>query len=423
MRSRTVREGSVGLFILAGLGLFVGLIFWVRGISVGNRGYKVLIDFANVAGMEVGTVVRYRGVAVGKISKTRPGPNGVEVEVEIAPADLLIPSDVTVEANQSGLLGSTSIDITPRRQLTAEVDAKPLDAQCNTALILCDQARLSGRVGVSVDELIRSSMMFANAYSNPAFVADVQALTKNSARATAEIAALSREFRGVATIVKQQVSTLSTSTRNVDRTVTKLGLTADQVNGLLTTNRSNLVSTLDNINAITAQLRTTVTSLNPIVSQVQQGQILRNLEILSANSAQATANLRDVSTALNSPSNLTVLQQTLDSARATFQNVQKITSDMDELTGDPTFRLNLRNLVNNLSGLVSSSQQLQQQAQLAQILTPIAQASADSSDSTPTNLTNSPSQAVEPSVPATQRAAITKELSRQEPLSKEAVNN
>jgi phospholipid/cholesterol/gamma-HCH transport system substrate-binding protein len=423
MRSRTVREGSVGLFILAGLGLFVGLIFWVRDIRVGNRGYKVVIEFANVAGMEEGTVVRYRGVTVGKISKTRPGPNGVEVEVEISPEDLLIPSDVTVEANQSGLLGNTSIDITPRRQLTAAVEAKPLDAQCNTALILCDRSRLSGRVGVSIDELIRSSMMFANAYSNPAFVADVQAVTKNSARAAAEIAALSREFKGVATVVKQQVSTLSTSTRNVDRTVTKLGLTADQVNGLLTTNRSNLVSTLDNINVITTQLRTTVTNLDPIVSQVQQGQLLRNLEILSANSAQASANLRDVSTALNSPSNLTVLQQTLDSARATFQNVQKITSDMDELTGDPAFRLNLRNLVNNLSGLVSSSQQLQQQAQLAQILTPIAQASADNSNATPTNQTNSPSHSVDPNVPATQKAAISKELSHREPLSKEALSN
>ena len=381
MRSRTVREGSVGLLILIGLGLFAGLILWLRGISVGNRGYKVVIDFANVAGMEVGTPVRYRGVAVGKITKTRPGPNGVEVEVDISPADLLIPNEVTVEANQSGLLGSTSIDITPRKQLTAAVDAKPLDAKCDTNLILCNKSRLSGRVGVSVDELIRSSMTFANAYSSPAFVSNVQTLTKNSAQAAAEVAALSREFKSVAVVVKQQVSTLSASSRNVDRTVTKLGLTADQVNSLLATNRSNLVGTLGNINVITTQLRTTVATLNPIVGRVQQGQLLQNLETLSANAAQASANLRDVSTALNSPSNLAGLQQTLDSARATFQNVQKITSDLDELTGDPAFRTNVRKLVNGLSGLVSSSQQLQQQAQLAQILTPIAQATANESQS------------------------------------------
>ncbi|MBW4471003.1 MAG: MCE family protein [Stenomitos rutilans HA7619-LM2] len=392
MRSRTVREGSVGLLLLLGLGLFAGLILWLRGISVGNRGYKVMIDFANVAGMEVGTAVRYRGVVVGKITKTRPGPNGVEVEVEISPADLLIPKDVTVESNQSGLLGSTSIDINPVKQLTTNIDAKPLDANCNNDVIVCNKARLAGRVGVSVDELLRSSMNFANAYSNPSFVADVQTVTRNSAQAAAEIAALSREFRGVAKTVNQQVSTLSASSRNVDRTVTKLGLTADQVNSLLATNRSNLVGTLGNINVITTQLRTTVANLNPVVSQVQQGQLIQNLETLSANAAQASANLRDVSTALNSPSNLMVLQQTLDSARATFQNVQKITSDLDELTGDPAFRVNVRKLVNGLSGLVSSSQQLQQQAQLAQILTPIAETSAH----TPTPLTSDRRSTVEP---------------------------
>ncbi len=392
MRSRTVREGSVGLVILLGLGLFAGLILWLRGISVGSRGYKIVIDFANVVGMEVGTPVRYRGVTVGKITKTRPGPNGVEVEVEVSPADLLIPKDVVVEANQSGLLGSTAIDINPVGQLTTAVDAKPLDPKCNADQIICNRSRLPGRVGVSVDELIRSSMTFANAYSNPEFVSNVQTLTKNSAQAAAEIAALSREFKGVAVSVKQQVSTLSASTRNVDRTVTKLGLTADQVNSLLATNRSNLVSTLGNINVITAQLRTTVTNLNPVVSRVQQGQLLQNLETLSANAAQASANLRDVSNALNSPANLTVLQQTLDSARVTFQNVQKITSDLDELTGDPAFRNNLRHLVNGLSNLVSSSQQLQQQAQLAQVLTPIAQSAADNQTQQLTATTPSSSQ-------------------------------
>ncbi len=396
MRSRTVREGSVGLLILVGLGLFAGLILWLRGISVGNRGYKVFIDFVNVAGMETGTPVRYRGVTVGKITKTRPGPNGVEVEIEISPADLLIPKDVVVEANQSGLLGSTSIDINPLKQLTATVAAKPLDANCNPDLIICNKARLSGRVGVSVDELIRSSMNFANAYSSPEFVRDVRSLTKNSAQAAAEIAALSREFKGVATTVKQQVSTLSASTRNVDRTVTKLGLTADQVNSLLATNRSSLVGTLSNINDITAQLRTTVRTLNPIVNRVQQGQLLQNLETLSANAAQASANLRDVSNALNSPSNVIVLQQTLDSARVTFQNVQKITSDLDELTGDPAFRTNLRNLINGLSNLVSSSKQLQQQAQIAQILTPIAQAANNNQTQSATSdtATSTPSKTI-----------------------------
>ncbi len=71
---------------------------------------------------------------------------------------------------------------------------------------------------------------------------------------------------------------------------------------------------------------------------------------------------------LNDPKNAVLLQQTLDSARVTFENTQKITSDLDELTGDPKFRKNLLQLVNGLSKLVSSTQDIQQQVQVATTL-------------------------------------------------------
>jgi phospholipid/cholesterol/gamma-HCH transport system substrate-binding protein len=371
MRSRTIREGSVGLLILLGLGLFAGLILWLRGLSLGNRTYKAFVDFANVSGMEVGTPVRYRGVAVGKITQTRPGPNGVEVEIEISPADLIIPKDSTVEASQSGFLGNTSIQIIPRKPLATAVNTKPLDPNCDSNLIVCNRDRLPGQIGVSVDELVRASTRFADVYSDPKFLANVNAVTKNSAEAALEIAKLSREFGAVARVAKQEISTLSTSAGAITQTASKLGLTADEVNRLLVTNRGNLVTTLENITQITTQLRSSATSL-------RQGDLLRNLEVLSANAVEASNNLRDISKSLNTPANVLALQQTLDSARATFQNAQKITSDLDELTGDPAFRTNLRRLVNGLSNLVSSTQQLQQQAQLAQLLEPIAVSSTSS---------------------------------------------
>lgn len=372
MRSRTIREGSVGLLILLGLGLFAGLILWLRGISLGARSYKVFIEFANIAGMQTGAPIRYRGVTVGKVTQTRPGPNGVVVEAEISPADLVMPRGLIIEANQSGLLSSTAIDITPMKQLQVAVDAKPLDPNCNEQLIVCNKSRLQGQIGVSVDELLRASLKFTNAYSDARFIANVNALAKNSAEAAAEATKLVREFNSVTRAVNQQIPALSGAARSVSQTADRFGLTANQLNSLITTNRTTLVDTLNNINQLTLQLQGTVSGLSPVLNRVQQGELLRNLELLSANAAAASTNLRDASQALNSPSNLLVLQQTLDSARATFQNAQKITADLDELTGDPTFRNNLRNLVNGLSGLVSSTQQLQQQAQFAQVLTPLA---------------------------------------------------
>ena len=106
-------------------------------------------------------------------------------------------------------------------------------------------------------------------------------------------------------------------------------------------------------------------NLSPIISEVERGEFISNLEILSANAVETSANLRDISTDLNSPTNIIMLQQTLDSARATFENVQKMTSDLDDITGDERFRRSLKQIINGLGDLFSSTKQLEQQTRMA----------------------------------------------------------
>ncbi|MEW5858275.1 MAG: MlaD family protein [Cyanobacteriota bacterium] len=405
MRSRTVREGSVGLLILLSLFLFGGLVLWIRGMSVGSRSYTIVAEFVNAGGMQVGAPVRYRGVNVGKITAINPGSNGVDVVMEIARADLLIPRNVVVEANQSGLLSETSIDITPVKPLQADVKvANPLDPRCQSSLIVCDEDRLQGQIGVSFDELIRSTTRTANLYSDPVFFANLNSVAKNTSVAALGVSQLTRELTGLSRSVQQEIKNFSVAANSVtsaaNQTSNQVGLAANQIsktanqysvtatqlnrlvdnmNSLVVANRSTLVSTLNNFSQASEQLRLSASTLTGQVNQFGGGQLRRNLELLSANAAQASinaaqasANFRDLSTALNSPTNLVVLQQTLDSARMTFENAQKITSDLDDLTGDEAFRNNLRNLVNGLSNLVSSTEDLQQQVQVAEVLEPVS---------------------------------------------------
>jgi len=394
MRSRTVREGSVGLLILLGLGVFAGLVLWLRGLNLGKRSYTAIVEFTNVNGIQEGAAVRYRGVNVGNILAVRPGANKVEVNVEINSPDIIIPRDVRVEANQSGLISEVSIDMTPLRPLpTGIVIAKPLDPKCDRSLIVCDGSRLQGQIGISTDELIRSSTRFATVYSNPELYANINAAAKNASSAAASATKLTRDLSSLTRATQQQLGNISTTANSVQRaanqisasttnTANQFGATAEQIrltaaqanrlvvnlDSLVTTNRSSLVTALNNINQTSEQLRSTVGGLSPTLSRFSQGELIQNLETLSANAALASANLRDVTNTLNDPTNLLVLQQTLDSARVTFQNAQKITSDLDELTGDPAFRQNLRELINGLNGLVSSTDNLQQQVEVAQTL-------------------------------------------------------
>jgi phospholipid/cholesterol/gamma-HCH transport system substrate-binding protein len=415
MRSRTFREGSVGLLLLAGLGVFGLILLWLNRITTSQRSYKVIVEFANATGMQKGTVVRYRGVKVGSISKIQPGLNNVEVEVNITQPDLKIPRDVKVEANQSGLISESIIDITPKTTLIQATDiAKPTEKNCNPQIIVCNGSRLKGQVGISVDELIRSSTELSVAYSNPKFYTTVNKTLESTSEAAANIAALSRELKVLTKSAQQQLGTFSATANSVQRatdklststnqtviqfgttakqfstTATELGATATEfgktaktisstanqakslvtnLDNLVTTNRSTLVGTLNNLSQASNQLRVTVSSLSPTVNRFTQGKLLENLETLSANAAQASTNLRDATKSFNDPNNRLLLQQTLDSARVTFENTQKITSDLDELTGDPAFRNNLRQLVNGLSTLVSSTEQMQQQVRIADTL-------------------------------------------------------
>ncbi|MUG93994.1 MCE family protein [Scytonema sp. UIC 10036] len=441
MRSRTFREGSVGLLLLLGVGVFGLIIIWLNRVNAGRNSYKAIVEFANAGGMQKGAVVRYRGVKIGRISDIRPGPNNVEVEIEIGDSNLIIPSDVKVEANQSGLISESVVDITPKMQLLPSGDfAKPLDKNCNPQVIVCNGSRLKGQIGISLDELIRTTTDLATLYTNPQFYKNVNKAVENTAVAAESVAQLSRNLNVVSKSLQQQINGISETNSTIQQATTQLTssttktldqlststtqtlnqisktagqfsgtagqfgetareirLTANQANKLinnldtvLVDNRSSLVAALNNITETSKALRQTVSSLSPTVNRVTQGQLLQNLETLSANAAQASANLRDVTNTLNNSNNLLVLQQTLDSARVTFENTQKITSDLDELTGDPAFRQNLRQLVNGLSSLVSSTQEIQQDIRVATTLDSIKAVVHNSKTATPPTTTKLP---------------------------------
>lgn len=459
---RMIREGSLGLLILLGLGLFGSFVLWLRGFSFGRQNYTVVIEFRDIAKLQLGAPVRYRGVQVGVVSEINARSNHVDVAIQITPATLRIPRQVRIEANQAGFIGETSIDIFPFQDISiAARNTNPLDKNCKSELIICDRDRLQGEIGVTFDELLRNSLGLSKLFSNPQFFGNLTQLIQNTTVVTAEVTALSRDLQQltqltekelgrVSTTAVQSANTISQAVTQISGTVNELGTTAKQVtasinqfgstanqigntvgqlqttanelnslvrnvNGLVVANRSTLVQTLDNLSQTSEDLRVAVNRLDPAIAQVETGlnqaqipQLLTNLQQVSANAvqvstdaAQATANLRD----LSNPTNLILLQQTLDSARATFENAEKITSDLDRLTGDPTFFNDLRQLIDSLNNLLSVTEQLEQQAAIAQNLDPIVKIVNDRAVSLPQVTPSNSKPFLEPALePASQEA-------------------
>jgi phospholipid/cholesterol/gamma-HCH transport system substrate-binding protein len=55
MQSRMVREGSVGLLILAGVGTLIAGIGWLKGLNPANRSFNVTVEFPQIAGVQTGS--------------------------------------------------------------------------------------------------------------------------------------------------------------------------------------------------------------------------------------------------------------------------------------------------------------------------------------------------------------------------------
>jgi phospholipid/cholesterol/gamma-HCH transport system substrate-binding protein len=413
MQSRAVREGSVGLMLIAGLGVFGAIFLWLRGLTPGSQNYSAIVQFDRAPGLQIGAVVRFRGIRVGKVTKIEPGVNGVEAVVEMDNPNLIVPKDVSVTVSQTGLIGEPVVEITPRSTISLNPNtiAKPLDSKCDPNLILCNNAKIDGRVGSSLNELIEKATKLIEVYNNPEVVRNLNNTLIKTGTAAEDFSRLSKnlnkvtnDFSGLPKSVETGLNNLSAKanvlTGSIDRTSTKFGQTADKfnvtaaeltataaeykklaasVNSLVVENRKTFASTLNNFDKLSVDLRKTVNSVNPsiaklntTVSKINSDKLAKDLESVVSNANQTSLNLKNITSNLNDPKTFLLLQQTLDSARSTFQNTQKITADLDDLTGSPEFRSNLRNLVNGLGKLVSSTEQLEQQAKLAQTIEPLS---------------------------------------------------
>ena len=405
LRMRTLQEGSVGLFVIFGLTIFGGLILWLRGGVLGQRTYQFFANFKNVSGLQIGAPIRYRGVTVGKILGLQPNSNGVRVILEISSSQLRIPKDSNVQINRYGLIGEASVDITPSHNLSEqELTIDPVSEECiKERQIFCNNDEVVGKTG---SELVEALTRLSNAYSDPKFIGDVNSAVRNVSKAGDRIAVLSQEVTKLSEVARGQIDGVGDAIRNADkaaqdaseliknidsvivenrtnvsRTMKGAADLTNNLNDLVEENRESIVNTLSSIEQTSNQIRLLAINFGVTVDKVNQGiheinmkQFANNLESLMSNAAQTAENLQNLSKSLSDPEVIITIQKTLDSARVTFENAQKITSDVEELTGDPIFRNNIRRLIDGLSDLVTDTESLEQQIYAAQIIESVTSA-------------------------------------------------
>lgn len=297
MRSRTLREGSVGLLIILGVLLFSGLTLWIRGFAFGKKSYQIIADFPDVNGIKIGDGVRYRGLQVGRIDDIQPSTNGVDVVLEIDSTNLLIPADSTLVATSSGLIGDTFIDIVPQSTLPAKVaNINPVDSSCDSTQIICDQARLRGEKGITLDDLLPYTYRFSKAYGEPEFVAKVDKTVANAGLAAAEVANLTKNTTALVNQLQKEVDSTSqelvTTAKAFQTTAQQVNKLTNNVEQLIAQNESNLTTTLDSISTTSDRLQTLVVKIDKTVDAADTRQLAKNLNELTTNAVVASNNLK-----------------------------------------------------------------------------------------------------------------------------------
>jgi phospholipid/cholesterol/gamma-HCH transport system substrate-binding protein len=352
MQSKSLRDGSLGLLILVGIFLAGGSIFWLRGLRIGDPLFSFTIKFPDTSGLDVGSPVKFRGVVVGKVQKIAATSANVEVVVVIENPKLAIPLQSSVETTQSGLLGSTSIDISPIAAIGSDPGFDPLALNCNSQVIICQGNAIDGQRGVNFTQLLRESSQTLKKINEQGLIDKLSSTLQTVDVTARSFKKLSETATRAIASFEGQASKFGDTAAAIARAADQVTVTAGSADDLIKVNREKIAQTLDGIAAASREAQSLIASAKPLLAD---GKVVENLQKLSENAAETASNLRKLTGELNNPATLAALRETLDSARATFANAQKITADLDELTGDPKFRSNIRNLVNGLSGLLSTA--------------------------------------------------------------------
>lgn len=112
--SKTTRDFTVGLFVLAGLGTLAYLALQVGGIEGnGEGGLELSAEFTEIGGLKERSPVVVSGVRVGRVKRIELTPDLRALVVFDVDSKYELPTDSSAAIRTEGLLGQQFVAIEP----------------------------------------------------------------------------------------------------------------------------------------------------------------------------------------------------------------------------------------------------------------------------------------------------------------------
>lgn len=109
------REVLVGSVIILGIAVAVFGTLWLKGVNWGRPSFEIQALLSDVAELQVGNPVTYRGVKIGKVSEIEVEPTGRAVRVTLLLSrEVVLPKDAIVVVAPESMFGSWEAEIASR---------------------------------------------------------------------------------------------------------------------------------------------------------------------------------------------------------------------------------------------------------------------------------------------------------------------
>jgi len=290
-------EIVVGLFIIFALVVFFAMTFIIRG-STGVSPYYVNTEFANVSGLEIGSPVLVQGFRVGRVIDMtagidKKGEATVVVTSKVA-RKIPIHKDASVALVQQGFIGDKRLEIDPGTKEAGEIenyDTVRSIPPTDLTVFLADAQEMVADLKATLantraltedkDRIAKIDATIANIEESTARLSAIIEENRESIRDTVEnVEKLSVRTLEIADKTEAKVLAIAESTEALVKEIRETRETLDKRAAKLMDKADTIgentnilmVSTREEIKALSDKLLLATDNINDILGQVNRGQ-------------------------------------------------------------------------------------------------------------------------------------------------------
>ncbi len=289
------REAKVGIFVLLGLVILTYFTFRVsKWGGIGEKGYRITVDFDSAAGLEPKANVKMAGVPIGKVEEIQLVGNRARLVLRIN-QDVRIPLDSVASIQTQGLLGEKYVEIDPGKETSRML---PPGGRVANTIPPTNLDEIVRKVSQISDDLKKFTQALSETFGTEEgkkalkdILANVQETTAalktvvvanedRLNRILANVDTLSGDLKDIASANKENLRQTIANIRDFSETLKKetpglakkLEEMSERVSTVVGENRENIRESLANLKTASAKLDNTLEAAQTVLGKIERGE-------------------------------------------------------------------------------------------------------------------------------------------------------